>query len=169
MISLIIAVLCGIVIVFGPRLIEAHEKITLADLLEQVSYERYLENSMCVKTGKDEHSPIHEGTLNQPLFTFYNYGDRFVKFIITKEEKQQCEPRNALAVLMRPKPANCPRCITQFITTSSFYLMVFVLCYWIKKWDLCMMIEGVGHQLVQTLTDVLWYIDGQYYNHISCG
>ncbi len=45
---------------------------------------------VCVKTGKDEHSPMHDGTLNQPLFTcytFYNYGDRFVKFIIAKEEK----------------------------------------------------------------------------------
>ncbi len=47
MIWLLVVVVCGIVVVFGPRWIEAHEQITLADLLEQVSGERYLENSVC--------------------------------------------------------------------------------------------------------------------------
>ena len=101
---------------------------------------------MCVKTGKDEHSLTHEGTLNQPLFTFYNYGDRFVKFIITKEEKQQSEPRNALAVLMRPKPANCLPPLHNPIHNNKQLLFNDVCSVLLeKKWDLCTMIEGVGH------------------------
>ena len=39
--------------------VEAQEQLTLGDLLEQVSGIDYLELHVGVKTGKDEHSPMH--------------------------------------------------------------------------------------------------------------
>ena len=64
---------------------EAQEHATLADLLELVSGKQYLERHVSVTTSKDEHAPAHTGTLGQPLLTFYAYGDRFVKFVVTPE------------------------------------------------------------------------------------
>lgn len=106
MIWLLVLVVCGAVVVFGPGWFEAHEEITLADLLEQVSGEKYLETGVSVKTAKDEHSPMHTATVNQPLSTFYSYGDRYVKFAVVPEEKSTSESTvDAISILMRPKHA----------------------------------------------------------------
>ena len=71
MIWLLLVVVVGAAVVFGPAWTEAEEHITLADLLEQVSSKQYLERSVSVFTAKDEHAPVHAGTLSQPLLTFY--------------------------------------------------------------------------------------------------
>ena len=47
-------------------------------------------------TSKDEHDPAHAGTLGQLLLTFYAYGDRFVKFVVTPEAQPEEEPVNTL-------------------------------------------------------------------------
>jgi len=71
MIWLLIAVLVGTAVAFGPSWMEAQEHVTLADLLEMVSGKQYLERHVSVTTTKDEHAPAHAGTLGQPLLTFY--------------------------------------------------------------------------------------------------
>ena len=47
MIWLLVLVVCGLAAIIGLGLVEAQEQITLADLLELVSGERYLESSVC--------------------------------------------------------------------------------------------------------------------------
>ena len=86
MIWLLVFVICGVAIAFGPGWFEVHEGVTLADLLEQVTGQKYLETGVSVKTAKDEHSPMHAAALSQPLSTFYSYGDRYVKFTVTPQE-----------------------------------------------------------------------------------
>lgn len=71
MIWLLIAVLVGAAVAFGPSWTEAEEHVTLADLSEMVSDKQYLERHVSVTTTKDEHAPAHAGTLGQPLLTFY--------------------------------------------------------------------------------------------------
>ena len=46
MIWLLVLVVCGLAAIIGLGLVEAQEQITLADLLELVSGERYLESSV---------------------------------------------------------------------------------------------------------------------------
>ena len=81
-----------------PFLGGSTEQVTLADLLELVSGKRYLERHVSVTTSKDEHDPAHAGTLGQLLLTFYAYGDRFVKFVVTPEARPEKEPVNAFAI-----------------------------------------------------------------------
>ena len=169
MIWLLVLVVLGLAAIFGPGWVEAQEQITLADLLKQLSGERYLENSVCVKTGKDEHSSMHAATLNQPLFTFYNYGDRFVKFIITIEERLSSEPRNAFVILMRPKSAEHLPPKHDPIHNNKQLLFNDICSVLLNKRVGFMHdeIEGVGHRFVQVLTDALWCIDGQYHKFES--
>ena len=79
---LLVVVLVGAAVAFGPSWTEAQEYVTLADLLEVVIGKQYLERHVSVTTSKDEHAPAHTGTLGQPLLTLYAYGDRF-KFVVT--------------------------------------------------------------------------------------
>ena len=89
---LLVLILCGAIVIFGPGWVEAHEDITLVDLLEQVSGQKYLETGVSVKTAKDKHSPLHAASLRQPLSTFYTYGDRHVKFTVAPQEEPVSEP-----------------------------------------------------------------------------
>ena len=84
MIWLLLAV-CGALVIIGPGWVEALEQRTLADLLEQMSGEKYLETiDVSVATGKDQ-SFMHFATIGQSLFTFYSYGHRFVKFKVASQ------------------------------------------------------------------------------------
>ena len=106
MIWLLVLVVCGAIVVFGPSWIEAQEHITLADLLEQVTGQEYLDSNVNVTTAKHEHSPSHSAVLSQPLLTFYSYGDRFVKFLATPPKKQSEPVKNAFTVLMSSQRAD---------------------------------------------------------------
>ena len=61
-------------------------------------WQAVLERHVSVTTSKDEHDPAHAGTLGQLLLTFYAYGDRFVKFVVTPEARPEKEPVNAFAI-----------------------------------------------------------------------
>ena len=50
MIWLLVFVICGVAIAFGPGWFEVHEGVTLADPLEQVTGQKYLETGVSVKT-----------------------------------------------------------------------------------------------------------------------
>ena len=108
MIRLLVVVLVGAVVAFVPSRTEAEEHIMLADLLELVSSKQYLERHVNVTMAKYEHAPAHSGTLGQPLLTFYAYGDRFVKFVVTPEARPEKEPVIAFAILMGKSACKAP-------------------------------------------------------------
>lgn len=168
MIWLVVLVIVGAAAIFGPGWVEAHEQNTLADLLEQVSSENYQERNVSVKTGKDEHSPMHGATLNQPLITFYSYGDRFVKFNVSQEQKTLSR-RDAISILMRPKEAKHLPSRHDPIHNNKQLLFNDVCAMLLEK-NVGFMadeVDGVGRQFVQALSDALWYIDGQYHKFDS--
>ena len=78
MVRLLVFVVCGAVVLLGPVWREISEHITLGDLLEAVDGGReYLGRASDVVTAADERSPQHSTCLQQPISSFYSYGDRF--------------------------------------------------------------------------------------------
>ena len=65
MIWLLVLVVRGSIAVFGPGWFEALEEITLADLLEQVTGQKYLESGVSVQTAK--HRPANSHSLRVRL------------------------------------------------------------------------------------------------------
>ena len=89
MIRLLVVVFVGAAVAFDPSWTEALEHITVADLLEVVSGNQYLERHVSETMSEDEHPPAHAGTLGQPLLTLYAYSDHFVKFVVTPEARPE--------------------------------------------------------------------------------
>ena len=169
MIWLLVFVICGVAIAFGPGWFEVHEGVTLADLLEQVTGQKYLETGVSVKTAKDEHSPMHAAALSQPLSTFYSYGDRYVKFTVTPQETSTSGVVDAVSILMRPKNAKHlpPKHNTVHNNKQLLFNDVCVLLSEKNVGFTIDEVQGIGHHIVQTLTDILWYIDGQHHKFDS--
>ena len=170
MIWLLVVVVNDATVVFGPNWVEAQEQLTLGDLLEQVSGKDFLEFHVGVKTGKDEHSPTHTATLSQPLMTFYSYGDRFVKFVVDSSSKEKTtEPKSAVSVLMRSIYADHLPAKHNPVNNKK-QLLFNDICSLLNDKKVGFLpdeVPGIGYRFVQTLTDVLWYIDGHYHKFES--
>lgn len=164
MIWLLVLIVVGASVVFGPAWAEAQEHTTLADLLEQVSGKQYLDRSVTVATGKDEHSPAHAASLSQPILTFYTYGDRFVKYMVEPETRPQKEPENAFTILMASQHAKHLPSMHDPVQNNKQLLFNDVLLllresgvgFRADELDSC------GLRFVNSVVDTLWYIDGQY-------
>ena len=64
---------------------------------------------------------MHGATLNQPIITFYSYGDRFVKFNVSQEQKTLSQPSDAVSILMRPKEVPSIRICTIYTERAYYY------------------------------------------------
>ena len=162
----LVLVLVGAAVAFGPAWAEAQEHLTLADLLELVSDKQYLERHVSVTTSKDEHAPAHAATLTQPLLSFYTYGDRFVKFVITTEAPPQKEAVNAFSILMASQHAKHLPSKHDPVQNNIQLLFndVQILLLESEVGFRADEVDGIGLSFMNAVVDTLWYIDGSMKN-----
>ena len=166
MIWILVLVLIGASVVFGPTWREVQEHETLADVLEQVSGKQYLERHVSVTTSKDEHGSTHAAALNQPLLSFYAYGDRFVKFVVAPEAPPQKETVNAFTFTVLMASQHAKHLPSKHDPVQNNKQLLFndlhVLLRESEVGFRADEIDGIGLSFMNAVVDALWYIDGQY-------
>ena len=164
---LLVLVVCGAAVLLGPVWTEIAEHATLADLLEVASSNReYLGRVATVVTAVTESAPSHIASLHQPIVSFYSFGDRFVKYVLTTPAAEPVveSSKNVFSILMASNaPSHLPK---RYETVRNNKLLLFndVVALLAEnnvgfRGD---EVGGIGITFTNSLVDTLWYIDGQY-------
>ena len=161
MIWLLVLVLCGAVAVFGPAWVEIEEHATLADLLEKTTGQEYVLRRVTITTSKDEHSTSHAASLAQPVATFHQFGDKFVKYTV---EAERPPTRNAFTVMLAAQQAcNLPPVYSTVHNNKQLFFNDVITL--LRDHDVGFLpdeLSNIGIAFVNGVVDTLWYIDGQF-------